>query len=359
MHANKVGKNGNATTKDIFNFSNPGTSHSKIEMADDNFKSNVQIIPSNFSPPALSTQTSNSLNTSNPSTVNTHYLPVKTKPSDSKVTTVQVSGATTSLAAGYGKIIKSSLNSINNLEKVNGNNVQTSISSSTLTNANPSDTAVRNFGSITNIPIGSESEQTNVATNTTTQVQLHYEQVFVTPSSSLVPIINSSQTDNQRKTVTSTPLKQASLTELHINRINLQKDNKHKNKENNGTSDLGASSSTVFTTGGTNSTVQSTVAVSSAPPDQPSTSSNATVGGSTQQVQLRNTNNNNNNISTGGKMIATMRENLPSPLPAIRKLLTRGLTEVSISRPSRRDANAQTERGRNKNMVSLLYLHTL
>lgn len=336
-----------ATTKDIFNFPHASAT-STIDMADDNYKSNVQIIPSNFTP----------ITTTSACNTNTHYVAIKSKSNPlgdaNKVTTVQVSGAT-SLSSGYGRIIKQSLNHVSNIDTTtsaivnNNNNCQTSGAAVTnITNDHSISNALRNFGAVTNIPIGVVTSSATTATvkNTeanTSTVQLHYEQVFVTSSASTsVPSVSSTSERNENSVISSVkPSKQhkssTSHTELHINRINLQKDLSQRSNEN-------SSSSSGNTHSGTSNASMS--AVTAALSVIPSTSSSSTlVNNQTAAVQLRNT---NNNIS-GSKIVATMRENLPSPLPAIRKLLTRGLTEAAITRPNRKEPTAQSSRGRSKN----------
>lgn len=321
------------TVKDVFNFSTPSQS-STVEKADDNFKSNVQIIPSNYSSPPLHT---------NPST--SHYPLAKARSnllSDQQVTTVQVSGAT-SLATGYGKIIKSStINTTGDTSVTSTQPSKYNQNSNGAGAAQQSDTAQshRNFGAITNIPIGSTAE----ASSSSSTVQLHYEQVFVTPSASSVSVPSTS--DRNRIVLSNSPKQKhtksvASQAEVHINRINLQKDtNNHRNKENNAPD---ISSSTTGAPEAVTSTASSSTTVEIAIPSTSAAAANHT-------IKLRN----NQNSSNSGKIVTAMRENLPSPLPAIRKLLTRGLTEATITRPSRREPNTVTNRGRSKNTVGFL-----
>ncbi|KAG4068252.1 hypothetical protein HA402_007772 [Bradysia odoriphaga] len=260
------------TSKEIFNFP---TLNSTIEKADNNFRSNVQIIPSNYSPPPSITTGTN--------------LPVKGKTN----ITVQVSGAT-SLATGYGKIIKQGLHRSESQPQ----------SSSSVADISPS---VRSFGAVTNIPIGSDEKPTN---------SMHYEQVFITPSTSTEASEDSRQTSTSKMVVAKQQPKSSSQNELHVNRINLHKETV-TNKENNAPSseELAVASTS---TAGTQNIVQSNNAVGS----------------------VVATNHNKNNIpnSANKKQPVSSRENLSSPLPAIRKFLTRGLTEACISRQSRKDS---------------------
>lgn len=324
-----------STVKDVFNFSTPSQS-STVEKADDNFKSNVQIIPSNYSSPPLHTIPSAS-----------HYPVAKARSnlmSDQQVTTVQVSGAT-SLATGYGKIIKSSTISTTGDTAITPTqpSKHSQNSNSAGVSQQSDSQSHRNFGAITNIPIGSTAD----TSSSSSTVQLHYEQVFVTPSASSVSVPSTSDRTHNRIVVSNSPKQKhtnsvASQAEVHINRINLQKDtNNHRNKENNAP-DIGSSTTGApeTVTASTSTTVEMAI---------PSTSAAA----ANHTIKLRNNHNHQNN-SNSGKIVTAMRENLPSPLPAIRKLLTRGLTEATITRPSRREPNTVTNRGRSKNTVGIL-----
>lgn len=258
------------TSKEIFNFP---TLNSTIEKADSNFRSNVQIIPSNYSPPPSITTSTNAI------------LPIKGKTN----ITVQVSGST-SLATGYGKIIKQGLHRSESQPQ------------SSVADISPS---VRSFG-VTNIPIGSDDKPSN---------SMHYEQVFITPSTSSEVSEDSRQLAASKMVVTKKQPKSSSQTELHVNRINLHKETV-TNKENNAPSEeLVAVAST--STAGTQTIVQSNNAGNSVA-----------------------TNHSKNSIpNSAKKQPVSSRENLPSPLPAIRKFLTRGLTEACISRQSRKDSS--------------------
>lgn len=258
------------TSKEIFNFP---TLNSTIEKADSNFRSNVQIIPSNYSPPPSITTSTNAI------------LPIKGKTN----ITVQVSGST-SLATGYGKIIKQGLHRSESQPQ------------SSVADISPS---VRSFG-VTNIPIGSDEKPSN---------SMHYEQVFITPSTSSEVSEDSRQLAASKMVVTKKQPKSSSQTELHVNRINLHKETV-TNKENNAPSEeLVAVAST--STAATQTSVQSNNAGNSVA-----------------------TNHSKNSIpNSAKKQPVTSRENLPSPLPAIRKFLTRGLTEACISRQSRKDSS--------------------
>lgn len=315
------------TVKDVFNF----TPSSTVEKADDSFKSNVQIIPSSYSPSPLHTIPSAS-----------HYPVAKARTnllSDQQVTTVQVSGAT-SLATGYGKIIKSSTISTSGDTAVTPTQPSKfSQNSSNAGVAQQSDAqSHRNFGAITNIPIGSTAD----TSSSSSTVQLHYEQVFVTPSASSVSVPSTST--HNRIVVANSPKQKltksvASQAEVHINRINLQKDtNNHRNKENNAPDIASSTTEAVTLNASSSATVDMAI---------PSTSAEA----AKHTIKLRN----NQNSSNTGKIVTAMRENLPSPLPAIRKLLTRGLTEATITRPSRRELNTVSNRGRSKNTVGFLF----
>lgn len=257
------------TSKEIFNFP---TLNSTIEKADNNFRSNVQIIPSNYSPPPSITTGTN--------------LPVKAKTN----ITVQVSGAT-SLATGYGKIIKQGLHRTESQPQ----------SSSSVADNSPS---VRSFGAVTNIPIGSDEKPTN---------SMHYEQVFITPSTSNEASEDSRQLAALQMVVAKQQPKVSSQNELHVNRINLHKETV-TNKENNAPS-------------------SDELAVAS-------TSTAATQLNNAGSSVVANSHNKNSipNIANKKQPVAS-RENLSSPLPAIRKFLTRGLTEACILRQSRKDSN--------------------
>lgn len=270
------------TTKEVFNFP---TINSTIEKADSNFRSNVQIIPSNYSPPpSISTSTN---------------LPVKAKTN----ITVQVAGASP-LATGYGKIIKQGLH--RSESQPQPTTLATTSSSSNVTeHSAAAASSVRSFGAVTNIPIGSDDKPANA---------MHYEQVFITPSSSSC----SEACEDHRPlaasklAVTKKQSKSSSQTELHVNRINLHKE-KVTNKENSAPSEELASTSTA-----TQTIAQSTNAVA---------------------VVTAITNPSHTQPNSNKKQPVTSRENLPSPLPAIRKFLTRGLTEACISRQSRKDTS--------------------
>lgn len=365
----------NNSAKDIFNFPSVSGNNSLliVEQADNSYKSNVQIIPSNLSPPLSSTIVATNFLTkklsaplsSSDSSISKNNINNKV------VTTVQVTGApitATALTTGYGKIISQSCAVITN----NNNVTQQNLSSTVLK-------TMKNFaGPVTNIPIGAESSSSpSISVPQTTQ-QLHYEQVFVTPSTSSAIVSSSNNhicnvTHNTTTTSTSTssiskitttatttqPKSSTSIThtENHVNRINLQTT---RNKENNISSDIRAE---------TNAIVAAPV---------PSTSSvalNSSNGHAAAVHQLRN---NSNNVNTSGNSNSSSnainsakkhvipgggakRDNLPSPLPAIRKFLTRGLTEAAIIRPSRKDSVTTAavvplrRDGRNKLVVSLLF----
>lgn len=266
------------TSKEIFNFP---TLNSTIEKADSNFRSNVQIIPSNYSPPpSITTSCTNAI------------LPIKGKTN----ITVQVSGST-SLATGYGKIIKQGLHRSESQPQSN------STSSSIVADISPT---VRSFG-VTNIPIGSDEKPSN---------SMHYEQVFITqPSTSSEISEDSRQLAASKMVVAKKQPKSSSQTELHVNRINLHKETV-TNKENNAPS-------------------SEELAVAST-----STAGTQTVAQSNNAGNSVAANHNKNSIpNSAKKQPVTSRENLPSPLPAIRKFLTRGLTEACISRQSRKDSS--------------------
>lgn len=327
-------------SKDIFNFPSVHTSLAVVEKADSNYKSNVQIIPSSYSPPPSS------------AVVATQFLakklfaPLTTNDNSKAVTTVQVAGAPSkSLATGYGKIIP-----------------QSSVASAPVTNNTQSSTittTVKNFaGPITNIPIGAESP---TVTPSTPQ-QLHYEQVFVTPStstsiiSSTAEIHGANNTDGRtpanivggstnkasvidKSKVPTTSSPAGHTTEVHVNRINLQNT---RNKENNSTPDLRSinslqsvpSSSTATASAiGSNSIQVRNVNNSNSINTSSSTNNNVNSSSSNSSSSSNAISSSKKNVITGGK-----RDNLPSPLPAIRKFLTRGLTEAAIIRPSRKDS---------------------
>lgn len=203
----------------------------------------------------------------------------------------------TSLATGYGKIIKQGLHR-------SESQPQSNATTSSVADISPS---VRSFGAVTNIPIGSDEKPTN---------PMHYEQVFITPStSSEASEDNNRQLATSKVAVTKKQPKPSSQTELHVNRINLHKETV-TNKENNAPSEVLAVAST--STAGTQTIVQSNNAGSSV---------------------VASVHNKNSIPNSAKKQPVTSRENLPSPLPAIRKFLTRGLTEACISRQSRKDTS--------------------
>lgn len=217
-----------------------------------------------------------------------------------------MSAGSTSLASlnsGYGKIIKQGLHRSESQPQANAT-------------SSVADASVRSFGAVTNIPIGSDDKPTN---------SMHYEQVFITPSTSAEASEDNRQLVAPKMAVTKKQPKSSSQTELHVNRINLHKET-ITNKENNAPSE------------------ESVVS-------QPSTSS----AGIQNIAQSKNpgssvcTNHSKNiNPNSVKKQPVTSRENLPSPLPAIRKFLTRGLTEACISRQSRKDSsNEQRQPTRN------------
>ncbi|KAJ6638244.1 hypothetical protein Bhyg_10977 [Pseudolycoriella hygida] len=260
------------TSKEIFNFP---TINPTIEKADSNFRSNVQIIPSNYSPPPSIASNANAI------------LPIKGKTN----ITVQVSGS--SLASGYGKIIKQGLHRSESQPSANAtsSNIADALSS------------VRNFGAVTNIPIGSDEKPSN---------SMHYEQVFITPSTSSEASEDNRQLAASKIVVPKKQPKSSSQTELHVNRINLHKETA-TNKENVPSEELAVAS--------------------------PSTSGTQTIAHSNNASTVASIHNKNSIPNSAKKPQAAPRENLPSPLPAIRKFLTRGLTEACISRQSRKDSS--------------------
>lgn len=244
---------------------------------DDNYKSNVQIIPSNF-------------NLTN-STV------------DAKVTTVQVSSGTPT--AAYGKILKK-----NNAVKPITIAAIVPESDESMS-AEPTTNAVRSFGPITNIPINADKP----AVSTT---QLHYEQVFVTPPATSSPKIGDGPNgpSSPKFNFGNKAKKAASHSEVHINRINLSKSE---------------SEAVVVTSNGGNVSAATSVTVSV-----------ASTSGQSRSVGTRPFNRTNTNADI-------QRPNVPAPVdaPSNRPLLTRGVTEAVIQRPSRKDVNLIT-RGRSK-----------
>lgn len=317
--------------KDVFNFPSVGQQQASpiVELADDSFKSNVHIIPSNYSPPPLQ---------STPSTAVIPFNSIKTNISNNeqKVTTVQVSGSS-SIVTGYGKICKS--------------NQQTDISATATTTPptignTQSDTKIKNFGPVTNIPIGTPETGS-------TAVQLHYEQVFVTPSpATTVNSIEQSQSLSLPKVSLPSQIakqisKNASHTDVHINRINLHSNK--RDKENNAP-ELNAvvpstSSASAATAPQTAIILRSCVNSSNS-----SSGNNSSVNNSGSNCS---SNSNNKKHVISGSVRDGGGGNLPSPLPAIRQFLTRGLTEAAIIRPSRKDGvvNQISRIGRNKNLV--------
>lgn len=275
------------TSKEIFNFP---PLNSTIEKADSNFRSNVQIIPSNYSPPPSITTGTNAI------------LPIKGKTN----ITVQVSGST-SLATGYGKIIKQGLHRSESQPQSNA-----TAASSVADISSPSH---RSFG-VTNIPIGSDDKPSN---------SMHYEQVFITPSTSSEATEDNRPLATSKMVVAKKQSKSSSQTELHVNRINLHKETV-KNKENNAPSSSDDSLAIASTSSAGTQTIVS--------------QSNNAAGNATASATT-NHHNKNSIPNSAKKQPVTSRENLPSPLPAIRKFLTRGLTEACISRQSRKDSSNQ------------------
>lgn len=251
---------------------------------DDNYKSNVQIIPSNFNPP------------------NTNK---ETETSETEVTTVQVStgtaatATTAALSSAYGKIMKKhpAIKAIS----LNASDAEP-------TNGEATSNAVRSFGPVTNVPINADKP---IAVSTT---QLHYEQVFVTPPASASPRIGDgpNESASPKFIFGNKAKKSASQSEVHINRINLSK--------NDNDVTVGLSNPNPITV-----SVASTSAGQSSRPITTQTST-------AKQFNRTNTN---------GDLMA----------PSNRPLLTRGVTEAVIQRPSRKDSNVVIPRGRSKPTV--------
>lgn len=249
---------------------------------DENYKSNVQIIPSNFNPPASPA--------------------VEPKPTiDPTVTTVQVSTSSNA----YGKIVKKTQSAPRPVSVNNGNSSLLLLANETIVNETttpeaPSST-VRNYGPITNVPINAEKP----AVSTT---QLHYEQVFVTPPATSSPKIGDGPNGP------SSPIfgfgnkakKPASHSEIHINRINLSK---------NENETIGTSASTSVTV-----SVASTSGLTPRPAAQaqPGAIRSITRAPTTTDIQREGT-------------------AISSVTALNRPLLTRGVTEAVIQRPSRKD----------------------
>lgn len=250
-----------------------------VATEDENYRSNVQIIPSNFTP----------------------TLPAVTaNPVEAKVTTVQVSS--------YGKIVNPIV-----LSSICRNIAASKEAAPTDA---PSNT-IRSFSSITNIPINADNP---TSSNTT---QLHYEQVFANS-----PTSTPKATDGQNVPLSSKfnfgKQKSTSQNEVHINRIDLSK----SDSEDVTTVSNGSGSSTSFTVlvaASTSETLRTLL---------PSSARNVVKHSSTNQIR-------ENSIAS-------------SQSPFIRPLLTRGVTEAVIQRPSRKDTNL-ISRGRNKpQLVSTL-----
>lgn len=264
----------------------------EISIEDDtNYKSNVQIIPSNFNPPTAPAVDSNTT-------------------TDPTVTTVQVS--TSSTATTYGKIVKKNTSASKAVSVNNGNGSANSmllvgnetVSNEMTTFETPSAT-VRNYGPITNVPINAEKP---VVSSTT---QLHYEQVFVTPPATSSPKIGDGPNGP------SSPIfgfgnkskKPASHSEIHINRINLSKNEIE----------------IIGTSGGASTSVTSvTVSVASTSGQKPRLTTQ------TQPSAVRS-------IEKAPSIQDVPRENaaITSVTALSRPLLTRGVTEAVIQRPSR------------------------
>lgn len=301
------------TAKEKFIF--PSVERDSLE--DDKYKSNVQIIPSNFT-----TQSTNQFSVNK----------VKTKlENETKITTVQVSNTN-----AYGKITK---NTSDNKIK-SSNTTTTALSSSPIPSptativATPNTTAttvavstsnnvvngIRNFGGITNIPIGVDKITNSITTTQQSQPQ-HYEQVFLTSSPSITstPTTTPNNIQNENGSTPKSPKfnflakqqKSASHSELHINRINLNKPS---------SSPLSSSSSSSSNAAAVIVPVAGTSANSS---------TNTTTNGHTQTAATTNK----------AKTIEFKVDT--SAAPAVgRPLLTRGYTEAVILRPSRKDGNA-------------------
>lgn len=229
------------------------------------------------------------------------------------MTTVQVSSGAS--ASAYGKIIKKNpaIKSIS-LNTAVGTSA-TEINKSVTTETTAANT-IRNFGPITNIPINADKP----AISTT---QLHYEQVFVTPPASASPKFADGSSSPKFNFGNRTK-KPASQSEVHINRINLSK--------NDGASDV------VNGVGGNGSTA-SLVTVSVASTSNQSRSNTQTSG-------TRPFDNTNMNIDTQRAIEPTATH-----ASAVRPMLTRGVTEAIIQRPSRKDLNI-VARGRSKGQPS-------
>lgn len=346
-----------STTSDTFQFpSSSGAADkapsTKIEVHDDQYKSNVQIIPSN--PP-------------NPSTA------LATQPQP--VTTVQVTGATvdssgTHAAAaadsGYGKIKR-----IVHIDDATGSNVShvsTGGASLVLASTTPPvavsnnatattiKPAINSFvgsgggGAVTNIPIGNSSSSSQ------------YEPLFVSQPTATprqhVGLASPKPVPKQRTLGGSgagTPTRRPSArnTEQQPGASVASSRNAHTvtvSGPSTSTATVGAS---LHNGSGSNATVPVS---STAPATHTHSNNNHTPASATTALTPSTpaqssasavaTSNNSTSATSSNKLVNTMRENLSSPLPAIRKLLTRGLTDMSITRPSRsRDPQSSANAG--------------
>lgn len=236
-----------------------------IEKLDEtNYKNNVQIIPSNFSPS-----------------------------DQNAITTVQVttSDANTSIPASDEQRSISNAN-IKSTKNINLNETAQPTTDERGSNNNNNNNSARKFGGVvTNITVNSQQEP------------LHYEQVFVTqsPTTTTIPTVNSDQSDI------------VSL-DVHVNRIKLNKNDATQRNQ-----------------------IDSIT--------EPSTSTPNAVTFSVSTATGSNSNANTQLTSAKTKDLKTRPIDAKHENDLIRRpLLTRGLTEAVISRPSRKDTNMALNR---------------
>lgn len=148
------------------------------DVDDDKYKSNVQIIPSNF----------------------TEKMPSQSNEEVPKVTTVQVTSAVVSVTAST-TIVPSETMHRSTIEPVSGS-------------IKPLTSNVH----VTNVPVGIAS-----ATTRPVATPLHYEQVFVMASSAATNSNQNEMAATPRNAVSHNQQKSTSQIEIHVNRIKLQK----------------------------------------------------------------------------------------------------------------------------------------
>lgn len=286
--------------KEKFKF--PATMETKEFEEDDKYKSNVQIIPSNLTSNLYTQHTAKTLLISEAPRVTT----VQINSDDIDINSISEQSEKTITTT---TIITSSCNSSSS------SLVTPCVSATTKSSLNNSSGTVtaniRNFGEVTNVPIGIEPK---LSPPPPASPQQHYEQVFISQSTNISRPLNANENSDLSTALSPNfkflykQQKSASQIELNVNRIKLHK--------------VEPAPRTVVQSNNEPSTSNSTVTVSGSATRNTQSTSSAT----------------QNDANNKSKVFEAKREGT-SALIARRPLLTRGLTEAVILRPSRKDVN--------------------